>query len=130
MNKIKEEQSEKAAPPKRRGKLSKVVTRVLSGDFLTRKEVVEHIPFVLYVSAFFLFSIYIGYSYDNTEREKISVKRTLKEKNAEYKTLKTQLEARRQRSQLAGEITALGLIEPSEPPVIIEITKEELEKQN
>lgn len=130
MNRIKQEEAAPQAEPRaKKGKISRAITGLLSGDFLTRKEVVEHIPYALYITSFFLLTIYLGYSFDNTEREKLKVKQSLKEKNAEYKTLKTQLEARRQLSQLAGEITSLGLEEPSNPPVVIEISRKELEEQ-
>jgi hypothetical protein len=117
--------------PRRRGRrLSRAVTRVLSGEFLTREEVVGHIPFLLYVCGFFIISIAVGYSFDNTERAKVKLRTQLKELNAEYKTLKTALETRKQHSNVARQIEAIGLEEATTPPVIIEITRRDLEKQH
>lgn len=117
------------AAPKKSAKLSRVVKRVLNGEFLTREEVLNHMPFVLYVCGFFLLSIAIGYNFDNTERKKQKANERLREVSAEYKTLKTQLEARRQQSQVSAEIDALGLEESSTPPLIIEVNLSDLEKQ-
>ncbi len=134
MNRLTEEHiASEAAPaeaaPKKSAKLSRVVKRVLNGEFLTREEVLNHMPFVLYVCGFFLLSIAIGYNFDNTERKKQKANERLREVSAEYKTLKTQLEARRQQSQVSAEIDALGLEESSTPPLIIEVNLSDLEKQ-
>jgi SUMO ligase MMS21 Smc5/6 complex component len=114
---------------RRKGRLSRAVTRLLNGEFLTREEVIDHIPFLLYVCCFFLLSIALGYSFDNTEREKIHVREQLKELNAEYKTLKTQLESEKQHSNVSQRILDLGLVEPTSAPHIIESSLTELEKQ-
>lgn len=116
--------------PRRARKFSRAVTSVLSGEFLTREEVVSHIPFLLFVCGFFIVSIAVGYSFDNTEREKVTLRRQLNELNAEYKTLKTELETRKQHSKVARNIEALGLEEASSPPIIIEQPRKALEKQH
>lgn len=121
--------AEPAEKPVRKRRFSRAVTRLLSGEFLTREEVVVHIPFLLYVCGFFLITIALGYSFDNTEREKIKVRETLKELNAEYKTLKTQLESEKQHSNVSQRILDLGLEEPKNAPVIIEMNRLDLEKQ-
>ncbi len=128
-----------AAPPtmtndpeegSRKGRrLSRAITGVLNGEFLTREEVIRHIPFLLYVCSFFVISIALGYSFDNTEREKARLSTKLKEMNAEYKTLKTELETNKQLSTVSRRIEALGLEEATAPPAIIEYRKEDLEKQ-
>lgn len=115
-----EEQTQQEAPKRKSRRLSRAVTRLLNGEFLTEEGVVRHMPFMLYVTGFFLLTIYLGYYFDNTEREKAKVKVTLEELSAEYKTLKSELEARKQQSSVARSIRNLGLEEPNEPPVIIE----------
>lgn len=125
-----EESKQEKAAPKSKRRFSRLVNQVLSGEFLTREVVVSHLPFLLYLTFFFLFSIYIGYTFDNTEREKVRVKRELEELSAEYKTLKSELETKKRQSSVARSIQQLGLEEPSRPPVIIEADPKELEKQN
>ena len=114
--------------PKKGRKLSRAITRVLSGDFLTREEVVDHIPFLLYVCLFFILTIALRYNFDNTEREKVKLREQLLELNAEYKTLKTELETRKQHSHVSERIDELGLEEAKTAPVIIETTREDLEE--
>ena len=101
--------------------------QVLSGDFLAQENVTKHVPFILYLCGFFLLSIYIGYVFDNTERQKIRTERELEELSAEYKTLKSELESKRQQSSVIKEIQDLGLKEPGTPPVIIEPRSEDNE---
>lgn len=124
-----QESQESTEKPRRKRRLSRAVTRLLNGEFLTREEVIDHIPFLLYVCGFFLITIALGYSFDNTEREKIKVREALKELNAEYKTLKTTLESEKQHSNVSQRILDLGLEEPTNAPVIIELNRIELEKQ-
>lgn len=119
--------NENEAPRKRR-RLSRAIARVLNGEFLTREEVVDHIPFLLYVCLFFILTIALGYSFDNTEREKVKLREQLLELNAEYKTLKTELEARKQHSNVSQRIDELGLEEARTAPVIIETTRKDLEE--
>lgn len=123
-----EEQTQQEAPKRKSRRLSRAVTRLLNGEFLTEEGVVRHMPFMLYVTGFFLLTIYLGYYFDNTEREKAKVKITLEELSAEYKTLKSELEARKQQSSVARSISDLGLDEPNEPPVVIEPNETALEE--
>jgi hypothetical protein len=123
-----EEQTQQEAPKRKSRRLSRAVTRLLNGEFLTEEGVVRHMPFMLYVTGFFLLTIYLGYYFDNTEREKAKVKITLEELSAEYKTLKSELEARKQQSSVARSISDLGLDEPNEPPVVIEPNEAALEE--
>ncbi|WP_306640343.1 FtsL-like putative cell division protein [Sanyastnella coralliicola] len=128
-NRLATPNEEQQAPAKKsRGRFSRLVTNVLSGEFLTKESVTAHLPFVLYVCAFFLLSIYIGYVFENTEREKIRVERQLQELSAEYKTLKSELEAKKQQSSVAQAISSLGLVEPTAPPVIIEFDAKSIEE--
>lgn len=124
-----DEKTAEQSAPKNRGRFSRLVNQVLSGEFLTREGVVSHLPFLLYLTLFFLLSIYIGYTFDNTEREKVRVKRELEELGAEYKTLKSELETKKRQSSVARSIQQLGLKEPNRPPVVIEADLKALEKQ-
>lgn len=124
-----EDAHQEKAVPKNKRRFSRLVNQLLSGEFLTRDGVVSHLPFLLYLTFFFLFSIYIGYTFDNTEREKVQVKQILEELSAEYKTLKSELETKKRQSSVARSIQQLGLEEPNRPPVVIETDPKQLEKQ-
>ncbi len=124
-----EDAHQEKAVPKNKRRFSRLVNQLLSGEFLTRDGVVSHLPFLLYLTFFFLFSIYIGYTFDNTEREKVQVKQVLEELSAEYKTLKSELETKKRQSSVARSIQQLGLEEPNRPPVVIETDPKQLEKQ-
>lgn len=127
-NKLVNKEANEEAPKRQKSRFSRLITNVLSGEFLTRESVTAHLPFLLYLCGFFLLSIYIGYVFENTERQKIRVKRELEELGAEYKTLKSELEAQKQQSSVAAAISSLGLQEPTTPPQIIEIDRKKIEE--
>jgi hypothetical protein len=113
----KKEKKEQTAKPR----FSRLVTSLLNGEFLTRKGVIAHLPFILFLSGLFVVYISLGYTFEHNEREKVRVRRQLEEKQAEYKTLKSELESKRRQSNVAREIQELELLELTSPPEIIEV---------
>lgn len=107
-------------PKAKKSAFTKWLQLFLSGDFLAKQNFLQHVPFILYLCFFFLLSIYIGHVFESTERQKIKIERELNELSAEYKTLKSELEAQRQQSSVLQRIDALGLQEPTRPPIIID----------
>ncbi|MDG1260667.1 MAG: FtsL-like putative cell division protein [Flavobacteriales bacterium] len=114
--------------PKKKGKFSKGITNVLSGEFLSHEGVMKHAPFLLYLTVFFLLYIYIGFTFEDAERDKQRIKGQLEEMNAEYKTLKSELEAKKRQSSVAADIQRLNLEQPNTPPLIIEVNPESFEE--
>lgn len=100
---------------------SRLVTSLLNGEFLTRKGVIAHLPYILFLSGLFVVYISLGYTFEHNEREKVRVRRQLEEKQAEYKTLKSELESKRRQSNVAREIQELELKELTSPPALIEV---------
>lgn len=110
--------AEKENRPKKR--LSQTVTSLLNGEFLTKEGMVKHMSYVVFLCALFLLYIFLGYQFEQIERRKSQTKIQLEELSAEYKTLKSELEAKKQQSNVARDIASLGLIEPLSPPPVIE----------
>ena len=98
----------------------KIFRDIISGRFLTNEGVIEHIPFLLFLCAIFLANIGLGYKFENIEREKSKTERKLKEVNAEYKSLMSELESRLQQSRVEQAIQDLGLEQPLSQPIILE----------
>lgn len=128
MNKHKEHKEEEKAPKK--GWVSKTLNALLNGEFLTRQGVIKHMPFMLFLCALFVIYISMGYSFEQTEREKVRVKKLLEEQMTEYKSLKSELETSKQQSSVLDEIDRLELIEPMSPPEIIEVAPGYFEESN
>ena len=98
----------------------KIFRDIISGRFLTNEGVIEHIPFLLFLCAIFLANIGLGYKFENIEREKSKTERKLKEVNAEYKSLMSELESRLQQSRVEQAIQDLGLEQPLSQPILLE----------
>ncbi|MGE0636252.1 MAG: FtsL-like putative cell division protein [Bacteroidia bacterium] len=133
MNKLKEdieipteaapEKQEKAAtnPP-----AARKVMRFLDGSFMTKENVVEMLPFLLFVSLIGI--LYIGnryYSEKNVFRMN-AISNELKELRSEYITTKSELMFKSKQSEVAKAIAETGLKESVVPPKKIVVTKEEL----
>lgn len=118
-NRIREEQKEKK---KKKGFVSRTVTALLNGEFLTRQGLIKFMPFILFLTALFVSYIAIGYYFESTLREHVKVENELEELTSEYNTIQSQLENKKQQSAVVKDIENLGLEEPEHPPTIIEVS--------
>lgn len=100
--------------------MGQVVRDLLSGEFLTQQGVTRNIPYLVFVSALFLLYIGMGYHFERIEREKVNARRKIEELNAEFKTLQADFEMRRQQSRLEAEMVNRGLVQPQEPPHLLQ----------
>ncbi|MFT4678076.1 MAG: flagellar biosynthesis component FlhA [Litorivivens sp.] len=117
-NNYKQEKKEKKA---NKGSFSKTLNAMLSGEFLTRAGVVNHMPFILFVALMFVAYIGVGYYFENTLRTQVQVKKELEELTSRYNTVKSELESSKQQSSVAISIEELGLQEANSQPHIITV---------
>ena len=101
--------------------IGKFFRDILNGTFLTGDGITTHIPYLLFMCGIFLMYISLGYKFENIEREKMKTEHALEEVTAEYKTLRSELESRLQQSRVESATAFLGLQQPIEPPVILEV---------
>lgn len=117
----------KSAEPGTGVHVSRALIGVMNGSFLTREKLLGNMPFILFCAG--LMITYIAYGY-HTERIVRDLDRTgseLKELNAEFITVRSNLETKEQQSRVAAGISDLGLRESRVPPVKLEVEKDELE---
>lgn len=109
MNKKKEHKNQK------RG-VARTFAGLLNGNFLTREDVIKHLPFLFFMA--FLMIVYIGYGYyvEKTVKELYRVEAELKELKSEYITTKSELMYRSKQSQVAELTSELGIFEATAPP--------------
>jgi len=103
-------------PAKKSHKGRKRVQEVLGGDYLSKKTVVDNIPFLIYLTVLALF--YIANTY-NTERMYKQIEKTkteLKELRYRYITARSALMFESKLSELNKRTQALGLRETLNPP--------------
>ena len=129
MNRMRETQEKQAKPSRasKPAKLPSALIGVLNGSFLTRENMVRDMPFILFLAAAGLVSIAYGYHAERVVREIERTDAALKEQRAEYISERAELEQQEQQSQVAGRISALGLVESRVAPVKLAIEEDQLE---
>jgi hypothetical protein len=124
------QEPEATVPPKKKvkGRLAKSVHRVLNGEFLTRDGLINHLPFIGFCVVLFLAHISLMYFFENTQRELVKKQHELNELRSQYNTTMSILETKKQQSQVAASIEAMGLKELRTPPHIIDVEKDYFEQ--
>lgn len=131
MNRLKDKEesktSEKPKPIKKGGnKVARSVLNVLNGNFLSKENMVKHLPYLFFLT--FILVCYIGYGYfaEKTVKELNRVAKELKELRAEETTIKSNLSKRSKQSQVAAAVAPFGLVESLDPPFKIEVEPGEM----
>ncbi len=117
-------------PVKKLHKGRKRVQDVLGGDYLSKKSVVDNVPFLIYITVLALF--YIANTY-NTERMYKQIERTkteLKELRFEYITARSSLMFESKLSELNTRTQAIGLKETLTPPYKIFYSGDSIQNGN
>jgi len=106
---------------------SKGVGALLSGSFLTRRLVQNNIPFIFFLV--FIMVCYISYGHfaESNAKQLVQAENELKEVKAANLSVNARLEKLKQQSNVAQEISELGLKESTEPPKVIRLPKRETE---
>lgn len=120
MNRLRENDKETESPKKRKG-ISAGINSLLSGEFLTREGVTNHLPFLLFLALLFVLNISWVYYSENTFRDLQKARRELEELQSEYNTVSSQLEKKKRQSRVALDTEDLGLKESTSPPLRIEV---------
>ncbi len=133
MNKLKEDieiPSEAVPEPKEKAATNppaaRKVMRFLDGSFMTKENVVDMLPFLLFIS--FIGIIYIGNRYYSEKNvfKMNAISNELKELRSEYITTKSELMFKSKQSEVAKAVAETGLKESVVPPKKIVVTNEEL----
>lgn len=120
MNRFRKGNKEEKARSKHKGAVSRTLNAMLNGEFLTRQGVVKHLRFILFVTGLFILYISIGYFFENSLREHVRTKQELEEATARYNATISELENRKQASEVIRRIETLGLTQPEQQPTILE----------
>jgi Bacteriodetes cell division protein (FtsL-like) len=124
MNTIKQNAPEQPMPSKKKKKnAGRYMQRVLNGDFLVKEGLVQHMPFIAFLVLLFILNIGLIYYFENNQREKYKLQTQLNELRSQYNTTLSELETRKQQSNVAQSIEEMGLKELRTPPQIIDVEK-------
>ena len=125
MNRLKKNNNQKASGVSHKGAVSRTLNAMLNGEFLTRAGVLKHLRFILFLVGLFVVYISIGYFFEGTLRDHVKTKQQLEEATARYNSTISELENRKQASEVLRRIDQLGLVEPEEQPAVFAPKTEE-----
>ena len=125
MNRLKKNNNQKASGASHKGAVSRTLNAMLNGEFLTRAGVLKHLRFILFLVGLFVVYISIGYFFEGTLRDHVKTKQQLEEATARYNSTISELENRKQASEVLRRIDQLGLVEPEEQPAVFAPETEE-----
>ncbi|MCH2213782.1 MAG: hypothetical protein MK086_01295 [Flavobacteriales bacterium] len=117
----KKEESKKA---KKNG-FSKGIGSLLNGSFLTRQLVQNNMPFIFFLVFIMICYISYGYFAEQNAKDLVQAESELREVKAANLSVNARLEKRKQQSEVAKDISELGLKESTEPPKVIRLPKQE-----
>lgn len=135
MNKYKDRSAEEKIQKKRYkatkpNKIVRSVLNVFSGNFLSKDTVINHLPFLLFITLIGLAYIANGYYAEKSVREISRITNNLKELKSEYITSKSELMFMSNQSEVARSSKHLGLKESLNPPKKIVVQVEPQSNQN
>ena len=87
--------------------------------YLSYKNIVKNIPFILFLSGLAIIYIYNGHYADKLIRKISQTERNVKELEYEYKTIKSEVIFRSKPTEMMKALEPLGLKELKEPPVLL-----------
>ncbi len=104
--------------------ISKGLSSLLSGNFLTKGFVQSNMGFIFFLVAVMIAYISFGYFGERNAKELAESEAYLREMKAANLSVNARLEKLKQQSQVARTISQLGLEESTDPPKVIHYPKE------
>lgn len=87
--------------------------------YLSYKNIVKNIPFIMFLSAIAIIYIYNGHYADKLIRKISKTERNVKELEYEYKTIKSEVIFRSKPTEMMKAVAPMGLKELKEPPILL-----------
>ncbi|MGJ1261574.1 FtsL-like putative cell division protein [Sphingobacterium spiritivorum] len=101
------------------------IKSVFSPQKITTYSVVKNLPFIAFIALLALLYISNRHLAERTVRQIDRLSKEVKELSWDYKSLSAELMKRTTQSEIAKRADTLGLKERKEPPIKIEVVKEE-----
>jgi len=116
-------ESKAKSTSKKNKKSNKSLVKILSGDFLSEKTLVDNLPFIGFVAFLLIGLIGWGYYTESIAKEEAKLEKGLGELNSEYFTLGSEYNRLSRQTQVANRLKETGLTESVDPPKKIKINK-------
>lgn len=108
---------------KKKNKIAKGVSEVISGNFLTKDYIVNNITFVLFLLLLMISFVGWDYNAEKTLKKIAQSSRDVKELKLRAIAIKSELTNKSLQSQVAKDVEVMGLRESMDPPRVIEEEK-------
>lgn len=92
---------------------------------LSQQVLVKNIPFFLYLACLAILYIYNGHRVEKTIKDISKTSKELKESQFEYKMLRSEWMFSTKQSEVVKSTAPYGLIETDEPPVNLDLKKQQ-----
>lgn len=120
MNDLKEENIEGS---KKKKKQKRSISKIVNGEFLSRDEVVNNIPFFSFLGLLLVVLIAWGYYTETVGRREVKLELELGEMNSEYFSLGVEYNKLSRQSQVVDRLNESDLKESTSPPKKIKVKK-------
>lgn len=97
-----------------------LIFEILKGDFLSKKENQEHLPFFLFIGFLIILNISLYYNAEQLAKKISKAEKDLYELRVEYITTKSELMGKYKRSTTEQTVKSMGLKSSTIAPLILE----------
>ncbi|MGV6861782.1 MAG: FtsL-like putative cell division protein [Putridiphycobacter sp.] len=108
-------------PTKKGNKTMSAFKKILNGEFLSKKEIIDNLPFFSFVSLLMVLLISWGYYTESIGKTEAKLEKELSELNSEYFTLGSEYNRLSRQTQVAERLKETGLKESTNPPKKIKV---------
>ncbi len=116
---VEEKVKETKARPKKKSAIA--FKKILNGEFLSRTEIIDNLPFISYIAFLMVLLISWGYYTESVGKEEAKLEKDLGELNSEYFTLGSEYNRLSRQTQVAERLKETGLKESVNPPNKIKV---------
>ena len=120
MNKVRKERKKIRVP-----RFIRPIGAFINGSFLGKEKVVQYLPFAAFLTLIMVCYISYGFYTEKSVKDLRKLETQLKDVRSEHLSWQSELDSLRQQSSVAESIAAMGLKETTQPPVVIEVKKED-----
>jgi cell division protein FtsL len=120
-NKIIDIEKEEVKVSKKKKTRKSAFKKILNGEFLSQKEIIDNLPFISYVAFLMVLLISWGYYTESIGKKEANLETELGELNSEYFTLGSEYNRLSRQTQVAERLKDTGLKESVNPPNKIKV---------
>jgi len=115
----------KEKAPEKKDKLlsGRTFVQIMNGEFLTKDNVVNNLPFTFFIGFLLVILIAWGYYGETVTKKEVQLEKELGELNSEYFTLTADYNMQRGRREIANRLAPLGIKESQTSPKKIRVRK-------